>query len=36
MDRYYENALILRRPRGPNFTRIIKTATMFIKTIFKD
>ena len=32
----FQNALILRRPRGPNFTGIIKTATMFIKTIFKD
>ena len=32
----FQNALILRRPRGPTFTRIIKTATMFIKTTFKD
>ena len=32
----FQNVLILRRTRGPNFAGILKTATMFIKTTFKD
>ena len=32
----FQNAFILRRPRVDNFPDIIKMATMFIKTTFKD
>ena len=37
MDRNYDAiAFILRRPTVANFADIIITATMFIKTTFKD
>ena len=32
----FQNTFILRKPRVANFADIIKTITMFIKTIFKD
>ena len=32
----FQNMFILRRPRVANFADIIKIATMFIKTTFKD
>ena len=32
----FQNTFILRRPRVANFAYIIKIATMFIKTTFKD
>ena len=32
----FQNTFILRRPGVANFAEIIKTETMFIKTIFKD
>ena len=31
-----QNTFILRRPRVANFSDIIKIATMFIKTNFRD
>ena len=42
MDRYYDaiifipKTFVLRRPRVTNFADIIKIATMFFKTTFKD
>ena len=32
----FQNIFILRRPRAANFVDVIKIATMFIKTTFKD
>ena len=32
----FQNTIILRKPRVANFADIMKIATMFIKTIFKD
>ena len=32
----FQNTFILRRPRVANIADIIKIATMFIKTSFKD
>ena len=32
----FQNTFILKRPRAANFADIIKTATIFIKTTFKD
>ena len=33
---FFQNTFILRRPRVAIFADIIKIATMFIKTIFKN
>ena len=33
---FFQNTLNLRRPRVSNFADIIKIATMFTKTTFKD
>ena len=32
----FQNTFILKRPRVDNFTDIIKVATIFIKTTFRD
>ena len=32
----FQNTFILRRPRVTNFADIIKIATMFLKTTFRD
>ena len=32
----FQNAFVLRRPRVANFSEIIKIATTFIKTTFKQ
>ena len=32
----FQNIFILGRPRAANFVDVIKIATMFIKTTFKD
>ena len=33
---FVQNIFILRRPRVVNFAKVIKIASMFIKTTFKD
>ena len=33
---FYQNTFTLKGPRVANFTDIIKVATIFIKTVFKD
>ena len=33
---FIQNTFILKGPRVANFTNIIKIATIFIKTVFKD
>ena len=32
----FQNTFVLKRPRVDNFTDIIKVATVFIKTTFRD